>query len=383
MTQHYTHDVLILGAGPAGATAALALKNTGLKVAILDKSSFPRDKVCGDAIPGRAVRVLRELSPKYVHDFQQFTKQCFTSSSAFFVNHHAPIILHWVNQAYTCARLDFDNWLVKLVQKETDTECFFQTTPINITRTEAGIIINSKERQINFSAPIIIGCDGANSLVRKQFTDFKLKLNHYGGAVRAYYQNVKGLEANKTEIYVLKKYLPGYFWVFPLPNNQANVGFGMLSKHISEQRLNLKTIFYDFIQEHPLLRKKFAESKQISALQGFGLPFGSHRIQVSGDRFLLCGDAASLIDPATGDGIGNAMWSGKLAAQQVIECFKQNRFDTAFLQNYDKLLYGSLQKEFFRRTLLQRVSTRFPWLLDAGAIAAQQKWIKRILHRSI
>jgi len=124
MTHHYTHDVLIIGAGPAGATAALALKDAGLKVALIDKAQFPRDKVCGDAIPGRAVRVLRELSPAYAQAFQQFPKQCFTSCSAFYVNNHLPIELHWVNQAYTCARLDFDNWLVELVQKETDTELF-------------------------------------------------------------------------------------------------------------------------------------------------------------------------------------------------------------------------------------------------------------------
>jgi len=383
MTQHYTHDVLILGAGPAGATAALALKEAGLKVALIDKAQFPRDKVCGDAIPGRAVRVLRELSPVYAQAFQQFPKQCFTSQSAFFVNNHLPIELHWVNQAYTCARLDFDNWLVELVQKETDTELFLETTPTTIARNEAGITIACQNPSLHFSAPIVIGCDGANSQVRKQFTDFKLELNHYGGAVRVYYQNVTGLQANKTEIYVLKKYLPGYFWVFPLPDNQANVGFGMLSKYISSRRLNLKTIFHDFIQEHPLLRERFAASTQIGTIQGFGLPFGSHQIQVSGDRFLLCGDAASLIDPATGDGIGNAMLSGKLAAQKVVECFAQNRFDATFLKSYDQQLYGSLQKEFFRRTLLQRVSTQFPWLLDVGAIAAKQRWIKRILHRAI
>jgi geranylgeranyl reductase family protein len=382
MTHHYTHDILILGAGPAGTTAALALRDAGLKVALIDKAAFPRDKVCGDAIPGRAVRVLRELSPAYAQAFDAFPAQCFTSHSAFYVNNHAPIELQWVNQAYTCARLDFDNWLLQLVQQETNTDCFLQTSG-TLTRTPDAITFTAAHSALTLRAPVMLGCDGANSLVRKQFTDFKMDLRHYGGAVRAYYENVAGLESYKTEIYVLKKYLPGYCWVFPLPDNRANVGFGMLSQHISNKRLNLKTIFYDFLQEQPLLREKFAGSTQIGSLQGFGLPFGSKKIQVSGERFLLCGDAASMIDPASGDGIGNAMWSGALAAEQAKACFTQQRFDAAFLKTYEVQLYQKLWKELRRRAFLQQIATQLPALLEIAALAARQPIIKRLLHQLV
>lgn len=379
----YTHDVLIIGAGPAGAACALALKDSGLNVAMLDKAQFPRDKVCGDAIPGRAVRILGEISPQLMQEFRDFPKKCFTARTEFFVNNHKSIEVRWVSQAYTCARMDFDNRLVEMVQQHTNADLFQQTTPTEILRTEEGIKVSCAKQNRTFHAPILVGCDGAHSLVQKMLTDFKVDLNHYGGAVRAYYKNVQDLESDKTEVYSLTKYLPGYFWVFPLPDNMANVGFGMLSKHISEKRLNLKTIFFDFIETHPVLRRKFAGSELVGKLQGFGLPFGSQKIQVSGERFLLAGDAASLIDPASGDGIGNAMLSGKLAAEKIMACFEANRFDAPFMKSYDEQLYAKLWTELRRRAWAQRITTRLPWLLDVGAVVCQNSTIKRLLHKAM
>jgi len=381
MSASYTHDILIIGAGPAGSACALALKDSGLKTALLDKARFPRDKVCGDAIPGRAVRVLREISLELAQEFDRFPQKCFTARTEFFVNHHKSMELRWVQQAYTCARLDFDNQLVEMVQAHTDIDFFQETMPTEILQDEAGVTVCCEKQGLTLKAPLIIGCDGAHSIVRKTFTGFKMDLHHYGGAVRAYYKNVKFLEPDKTEVYVLSKYLPGYFWVFPLPGNRANAGFGMLSKHISEKRLNLKKLFFEFIAHHPLLKEKFATSEMEGTLQGFGLPFGSQKVQVSGERFMLTGDAASLIDPATGDGIGNAMWSGQLAARQAQACFEHHRFDVEFMKAYEKQLYQKLWPELRKRALAQRVATRFPWMLDVGVIACQNSLIKRLFHK--
>jgi len=377
----HTFDVIIVGAGPAGTACALALKNSGLRVAMLDKAKFPRDKVCGDAIPGRAVRVLRDISPQLMQEFHDFKAKCFTARTEFFVNTHKSIEVKWISEAYTCARLDFDNRLFEMVGEHTDTTIFEEIKPTDVIRHENGIEVICAKQKMTFRAPIVIGCDGAHSIVQKKLTDFKVDLQHYGGAVRAYYENVQDLEMDKTEVYATTQYLPGYFWVFPLPENRANVGFGMLSKHISQKRLNLKSIFFDFIETHPVLRRKFADSNLLGKVQGFGLPFGSQKVQVSGDRFLLTGDAASLIDPASGDGIGNAMWSAKLAAEQTIACFEANRFDAAFVQTYEQQLYAKLWSELRRRAWAQRIATQWPWLLDVGIVACQNRLVKRLLHR--
>lgn len=358
-------DVVIVGAGPAGSTCALALKDSGLKVALIDRATFPRDKVCGDAIPGLAVKTLHQLDPSYTEIFDELPAKCFTKRSHFWINNEDYIEIKWVNKAFTCARMDFDNQLFELADTYSNATIFQNTALKSIERKTDHIELVCKSDLV-FQAKMVVGCDGAHSIVSKQLTDYKVDLAHYGGAVRAYYTNVTDVEADCTEIYIQKQHLPGYFWLFPLPNGRANVGLGMHSSHISKHKVNLKTAFQAFIDASPILTKKLQDAQIEDKITGFGLPFGSKKVQVSGDHFLLTGDAASLIDPATGDGIGQAIYSGKLAGEWVSKAFQKNRFDATFLKQYDVALYKKLWGELRTRTLVQRSVSRFPWLLDAG-----------------
>lgn len=359
------YDVAIVGAGPAGCTLALALRNAGLKVILLERAEFPRDKVCGDAIPGRAVQILDKLDQRYVEEFDALQAKCFTKRAEFWVDDKRNIEIHWKNKAYTCARLDFDNQLFEFVKKYTQTEIIENCALKNIQQI-ADFVELACNQERSFRAKIVVGCDGAHSIVNKQLTNYEVDLLHYGGALRAYYSNVEGMQEDCTEIYMQKKHLPGYFWLFPLPNGRANAGFGMRSDHISKHRINLKKAYQAFIEASPILSKKLKNATLDGKIVGFGLPFGSQKVQVSGERFLLTGDAASLIDPSTGDGIGNAMLSGRIAAEQIMKSFQANRFDAAFLKAYDKALYDKLWAELRIRTLAQRSVGRFPWLLDLG-----------------
>ncbi len=382
MNQIHFFDVVIVGAGPAGSTCALSLANSGLKVAMVDKATFPRDKICGDAIPGLAVKTLQQLNINYVQALDLMPEKCVTKRSHFWINDEEYIEIKWVNKAYTCARLDFDYQLFKLVKHETNTQVFQGYTLKNIVRRD-DIIELECSPILKLNAKIVIGCDGAHSLVNKQLANYKMDLHHYGGAVRAYYKNVEGLEEDCTEIYIQKKHLPGYFWLFPLPDGRANVGLGMHSTHISRQKINLKKAFQEFIDASPILSEKLKNSQLQGKLNGFGLPFGSKKMQVSGERFLLAGDAASLVDPATGDGIGQAIYSGKLAAEQALQCFQQQHFDADFMRKYDKALYDKLWSELRTRTMVQRTVSRFPWVLDVGVGLWKNKLTRNVIKKFI
>jgi flavin-dependent dehydrogenase len=111
------------------------------------------------------------------------------------------------------------------------------------------------------------------------------------------------------------KSLPGYFLIFPVPNGQANVGIGMLSKYVSKNQINLKKLML-VVLESPKFKKRFKNAKLQTKIHGWGLPLGSKKNRsISEERFLLVGDAASVIDPFTGEGIGIAMFTGKWAAE--------------------------------------------------------------------
>ncbi len=376
------YDVIITGAGPAGCACALALKDSGLRVALLDKASFPRDKVCGDAIPGRAIKVLKQIDARYEDAFEHFTQKCDTKSTSLHYKGRS-LTFDWVGDAYTCTRMEFDNFLFSLVKEHTATDIFTETLPHSFIKNEDGISIAFKNKPDTFHTKILIGADGAQSVAAKQLTNRTLDRNHHVGSVRAYFSNVSGMDSGKTEIYFSRKFLPSYLWVFPLPDNMCNVGFGMLSGEIAKRKINIKQAFYEFIDQDPILKDKFIDAKQVGDLEGFGLPLGSRTLPYSGASFMLAGDAASLIDPISGDGIGNAMLSGKLAAGHAIKCFEKNNFTATFMSGYDTALLDKIGVELKTRHKAQQTLSKMPWMLDAIFLACRNKAIKRIVQKRL
>ncbi len=378
LANHY--DVLIVGAGPAGSSCALALKDAGLKVTIIDKAkSFPRDKICGDAIIGSAVKVLNSLDSSYAKELEQFSiKQ--TISSTRLINHNKrEVTLDWKLKAYNCKREEFDHFLVELVRKKTSTEFIFQTEIKSIEVFEDHLQLITPNGSITGS--IVVGCDGAHSIIAKKMAGFAIDRNHYSGAVRVYCKNIKSKAPNTNEVFFSRKFKPGYFWIFPVSENLYNIGFGMLSKTISEQKINLSKALFEVIDEFPELRERFKNVEIISEIKGFGLPLGTRNLPISGERFLLCGDAASLIDPVSGEGIGNAMASGQLAAKHIIKHFKSNSFSIELNKEYDESVYQKLGKELKRNTNILRWCSKFPSLLNLGIYMLSKQFLFNKLFR--
>jgi menaquinone-9 beta-reductase len=376
------YDIVIVGAGPAGCAAALALKNAGLKIALLDKASFPRDKVCGDAIPGRAIKTLNSIHPAFAASFKQFPHKCETKkATAWYKGRN--ITFNWTLDAYTCARLEFDNFLFSLVKENTNAEIFTDTCPEEYAANNGKISITIRNSNKIFETKILIGADGAQSVAAKQLAARTVDKDHHVGSVRAYFSNVSEIAHDTVEVYFEKKLLPSYLWVFPLPGNMANVGFGMLSAEVAKRKINLKKTFYEFIDRSPQLRQKFSNVVQVSELEGFGLPLGSRSVAISGSNFMLTGDAASLIDPITGDGIGNAMLSGKLAAEQAIRCFQQNDFTTALIKDYDTALRQAIGKELKDHYKAQRILSGMPFLLDMIFAANKSRIVNRLISKNL
>jgi geranylgeranyl reductase family protein len=376
-------DVVICGAGPAGITAALAMGKSGLKVAMLDKAVFPRDKTCGDAIAPYIPKVLATIDPSYAVAFENFNKKTVVNKCRIVAPNEKILDIKYPENGYISKRMDFDNFLFGLTSGLPNLTVFENTMVKDVQVTDAYVTIYTNAELI-IEAKIILGCDGANSVTNKKLTAVKTVLNHHSGAVRAYYSNVSGIAAGTFELHFIKDISPGYFWIFPLADNMVNVGLGMLSSQVSAKKINLRQEMHRIIETNAYIKERFKNATLTSEIKGFGLPLGSRKVQISGNRFMLCGDAASLIDPVTGEGIGQAMVSGRYAGWQAIECFKQNNFTAAFIKEYDKKLYDKFWKRHRNSSAIQKLIHYCPWSLNLAAnMASKSKYIHAIIEKYI
>jgi menaquinone-9 beta-reductase len=373
------YDIAIIGAGPAGATCALALRDAGLRVVMIDKANFPRDKVCGDAIPARAVRVLREISPASSEALVDFPAKTTIRACKVIAPNGTPFTYSFETTGYCAKRLDFDAFLLEEALKGSKVDFLSGEVVENIIREDEHWQVKTVNQMLK--ARFIIGCDGANGVTARQLAGFVKDPQHHCAAVRAYYANVADLKPDTMEIHLLNDWLPGYFWIFPVNGSECNVGFGMLSHDIAQRKIALRPALAEIIAQTPSLSTRFAHAQMLGKVQGFGLPLGSRWVKMSGYGFLLCGDAASLIDPATGEGIGNAMWSAQIAAKWVKETFKRQNFSPEFLDGYSKELHSKLANELRQKYWAQQlVGNRIGllnWLIGRAGKRGLVNWIVR------
>lgn len=373
--EHY--DIIIVGAGPAGTACALALRESGLRVALVDKSTFPRDKTCGDAIPGPALKILRKILPDADEIFDQFAEKQRIQSSSVHLRNIKPIYVNWVTKAYNSPRLDFDNFLLDLVKKHTKTDVYegekiYTIHPNNTIQIEG--------KNIRLTCDLIIGCDGANSMVSRSF-DINFQQNIKNSfAVRAYYTNVN-CAVNDNRFYLLDELPKGYFWIFPVGENIYNVGLGVLTNQIKGKKIDVKDAFHDIVKQNPDIRAVLDGAELLDKVKGFRLPLWSRRQSISSEQMMLAGDAAYLVDPLQGHGIDKAMQSGVLAAEQAILCFERGDFSATFMRAYDEKVYAQIGKELGRNFRLMQWVSGYPRMVKLVARIGGNERVKCLGQR--
>ncbi len=360
-------DVVIIGAGPSGASSAIKLSGSGLKVSIIDRDTFPRDKICGDALSPDILNQLKWIDPELRERLDNAARKLECTGVKLFSPDNGSAIIALpeyveTNHGYVMRRKDFDQVLISFLKEKKDIT-FYEGEKVNeVTKSPECIEIVSQKRKIR--TKMLIGADGAHSMVTKSLLGrVKIDKKHYAGALRVYYKNVQNLDPQHIELHFQKDILPGYLWVFPLSENEANVGIGMLSSTASKKNANLKELLYEAIRNHPNLKDRFADAEPLEKYKGFGLPLGGKKIPLSGERFLVVGDAASVIDPLTGEGVANAIRSGRFAADHVINALEANDFSATFNKRYDKRLYGAIMNELKVSRQFQ-IMAKYPWILN-------------------
>lgn len=358
-------DVIVLGAGPAGSSAAVFLSRAGHRVLLLDRAKFPREKVCGDGISGRSVSILTELGlldeyKKVEH--REMAGVTFSSPDGTV----APIPSQGCGgpPGFVCRREVFDNVLFQHAKKLcTQTiEGFNATDLVFEGGRVCGVRGMAGGRETEFRAAVVVGADGAGGITARKLNAFNSDEAHQCAALRCYYEGVEGMR-DHIELHFVEEALPGYFWIFPLPGNRANVGIGMIVRDMKKKKINLQKTMFSIIEKHPVFRERFRNARRVSDVKSWMLPFASRRAKIAGDGYVLVGDAASLVDPFTGEGVGNALTSGKLAARAISEALHSGDTSGRALSSYPAALFQEIGPEVETNYKLQRL-INYPFLLN-------------------
>jgi len=340
------HDVIIIGAGPGGSSAASFLARRGIDALLLDRAIFPRDKICGDALTPRGVAMLDEIG--VLSEVQEVSHR-INHARIFSPNGRSvetTLKPHGKIPDYMLVSPRF--LLDDILRRQAihhGAEFAGDTKVIDIQQHGGGVTVTAKRQQqeLHFQAKIAIIATGASlSLLKK--TGFIETMPAPIIAARAYYEGLRGI-SDSFDFHFDGVQLPGYGWVFPLGEGRANIGLGYIAGKKTGAARNIKTMLRDFIRL-PSIRNMLASSTPATEFRSYPIRTDFSTARTYHQRTILVGEAAGLVNPLSGEGIDYALESGKIAAQHVEKWLKDDDFSEARLAEYDRALRDQYQLLF-------------------------------------
>jgi len=341
-TRARSFDVIVVGGGPSGAVMAWALATRGIRVLILDRARFPREKVCGDFVEPRGLRLFQTmgcLGAIEADDPLAITHVNLFLNGRTAYREHIPFYegqSELPQHGYIIPRdiLD-DRILASAVAAGAELRQGCQVS--GVTRDGGRMIVNYREGDTTHSerATLVVGADGTHSIVARSFGLLVDDPRYMAVSQRAY---VDGIDTTNGEAAFIfdRDLFPGYGWMFPMTGGRANVGVGILAETRDRTRISVPKLFATFLRKlermHPGCQSLRLASKPIG---GIVKTYGGHGPNHF-DGGILIGDAGCFVDPMTGEGITPASESALLGADVITTALEQGRTDAAFLAAYER-----------------------------------------------
>ncbi len=346
-------DVVVVGAGPAGAAAAYWLAQAGVDVLVLEKAQFPRDKVCGDGLTPRAVGELVAMGvPTRPEDGWIRNIGLRVYGGGHRLEIPWPELRAYPNYGLARPRRDFDQVLADhaaaagaRIQYRTAV-----TGPVLDERTGRVVGVSARPvddagrrtgEEVTYRAPVVIAADGVSARMALALGIEKDVRRPMGVAVRTYVQTPMHDDPWMESHLELwdgppgrSNLLPGYGWIFPLGDGTANIGLGSVSSRAEATKVDYKDLLRRWLPGLPAEWGVTPEA-QVGAIRGAALPMAFNRKPLYSRGVLLVGDAGGMVSPFNGEGIAYAMQSGRRAAEVVVQALART---TA--TNRDQVLAG-------------------------------------------
>ena len=330
-------DVIVVGAGPAGAAAAYHLANAGLDVLLLEKTEFPREKVCGDGLTPRAVRSLISMGID-------------TSTEAGWLRNKGlrvigggvrmelawPELAAYPNYGLTRTRMDFDDTLAKAAVKAGAQLRTLTTVTAPVLSAAGRVVgveaeIGPEKAKATYRAPLVIAADGVSGRFALSLGLVRDEARPMGVAVRRYYQSPRHDDDYLESWLELwdkvggkDRLLPGYGWIFGLGDGRSNVGLGILNSSAAFKDVNYRQLLKSWMASTPE-EWGYTEENADGPIRGAALPMGFNRKPHYTRGLMLVGDAGGMVNPFNGEGIAYAMESGEIAAEVAVQALARSQ----------------------------------------------------------
>jgi geranylgeranyl reductase family protein len=342
----HSYDVIVVGGGPAGSIMGLTLARQGVRVAILERMTFPRDKVCGDYVEPGGLRLLAKLG--VLPEIENRKRLKITKNRVYF----GPKLLyrgdiHYydhpdddLNYGLVISRREFDDILLQAA-RDAGALVFSPAMAKSITRVDSTMHVEvaAGGATLVLQAPLVVGADGTESMVAKSAGLRRTDRRHIGVAQRGYVDGIE-IDGGEATVWFDEEIAPGYGWMFPMPGGMANVGIGFSSETSERFGMRVPDAFQAAIERLRIRHPGCANARIV------GRPIGGIVKAYSGidrnhfDGGLLIGDAGSFADPMTGEGITHGMESAVLAATTLIDALGRSRFEAEDLAPFERDFRG-------------------------------------------
>ncbi len=373
-------DVVVVGGGPAGALTAAHLSRAGLSVWLLDQKRFPRDKVCGDLVGPVA---LAELAGLGLDSRPEWGTTNVVRSAALAVNGDVlitsslPQVGAGPSFGRVVPRLELDAWILdaaraagaRLLEGQRATAMEHVAGGVSVTATEGRSTRHVRAR-------VVVGADGSTSRTAEWLRGRALDKQRRMIAVRAYYDGVEG-PSDRADLYFSELSFPGYFWIFPTGGGRANVGIGTVLRTAPPSTDHLRDLLFALVREDRAVAQRLGAARLDGKVVGWPLTTFDHRLPIVGDRMVLVGDAAGLINPLNGEGIQYALLSGRWAAHVVAQALRRDDCSAASLSSYARTVADSLRYDMalaqMMVELIRNRSLNVVWLRSLRVLAARAR----------
>jgi geranylgeranyl reductase family protein len=331
-------DVIVVGAGPAGAAAAYYMAKAGLKVSVLEQKSFPRGKVCGDFVSPGTTKELRQLGVALSAVFKEANA---INHATVYLNGEElvadvfPAVLDLPRYSRVMPRQVLDGLILETARKAGATVLLgVEVKSYTIERDGVAVTAQVGEETKVFHAQLLIGADGNDSIVAQTLHGAAWSTVERAFTARGYFEGVGGKQ-NEANMFYNSESFPGCAWIYPMGRGEANVGVGYIAGASPEPE-KPDALLKRLIQTDAGMKSRLENAKLKGKIEVSQVNLYDAQAALVGDRVLLVGEAAGLTNPYNGEGVQLALQSGRWAAQTAAACNSNKDFSKQALSAYTK-----------------------------------------------